>query len=161
MHQRKFMRTRKYAAGILIKDNHILLMYRLNNGNEYFTLPGGGQEEGETSKETALREVKEETTVVASINKLLYKIRWDTGNENYYFLCNYIGGEPTLPESSEEFHQMKNDLQVYKPHWHSIKDLSSILLYPLEIRDLLITHIQDGYPEVSLELSLIFGARKF
>lgn len=154
------MRTKKYAAGVVIKGDHILLMHRINEGNEYYTLPGGGHEDGETSEENALREIKEETSITASVERLLYKINWDTGNENYYFLCNYIVGDPHLPESSEEFEQMKNGRQIYDPMWFPIKGLSSKLVYPLEVRDLLIEHIQNGYPEAPLELSLVFGARK-
>ncbi len=152
---------RKYAAGIIIKDNQILLMRRVNKEEEYYTLPGGGLEPGESSEENALREVREETSIVAKVNRLLYKITWDTGNENYYFLCDYLEGEPHLPNSSEEFERMQRESdQVYDPKWFATNMLSNIILYPLEIRDLLIEHLANGLPAQALELSLIAGERK-
>jgi 8-oxo-dGTP diphosphatase len=154
------MERTKFASAVVIKDDQILLMHRLNNGKEYYTLPGGGREEGETAEENALRELKEETSIDASINRLLYKVNWDTGKENYYFLCDYISGKPYLPESSEEFEEMKNGVQVYEPMWLPISDLLNTLVYPLEIRDLIAKDIENGFSEKTLELSMIFGARK-
>ena len=151
------MKRTKFASAVIIKDGQILLMHRFNDGKEYYTLPGGGREEGETAEENALRELKEETSIDASINKLLCKINWDTGNENYYFLCDYKNGEPQLPETSEEFEEMKNGVQFYEPLWLPIKNLPETLLYPLEIKDLLLEHVENGFPETTLELSLVFG----
>ncbi len=152
---------RTFAAGIVIKDNAVLVMHRINKGRNYFTFPGGSHGEEELLEETAIREVMEETSIRVSVDRLLYKIIWDTGNENYYFLCKYIEGTPILPESSEEFTQTQNGLQIYDPRWLSINALQDTLLYPLEIRDLFINHIKTNYPLEPLTLSLEFGTKRF
>lgn len=40
-------RTGIRAAGILIKDNKILLIHRTREGKEFWVLPGGGVEKNE------------------------------------------------------------------------------------------------------------------
>lgn len=49
------------ASAIIIKKGKVLLMHRRKFGKEYWVFPGGGVEEGETSGDAAIREVKEET----------------------------------------------------------------------------------------------------
>ena len=48
-------RTDKTARGVIIKNNKILLIHRLKKGEEYFVLPGGGIEDGETPEATIKR----------------------------------------------------------------------------------------------------------
>jgi ADP-ribose pyrophosphatase YjhB (NUDIX family) len=60
------------AGGVIIKDNHVLLVqvtYGANKG--YWMLPGGLVEEGETFEQAAIREVKEETGIVANTIRLI------------------------------------------------------------------------------------------
>ena len=48
-------------AGVAIKKGEKLLLIKRKKGNDpYYILPGGGVESGETPKQTAIREVKEE-----------------------------------------------------------------------------------------------------
>lgn len=94
---------RNRSAGIVIKDNKVLVMHRVNKGDEYWVFPGGGQEDGETPEQTAVREIDEETTLKVKAGKLVYHIVWDTGEENFFYLCEYISGEPQLRPDSKEF----------------------------------------------------------
>lgn len=60
------------CGGVVIFRGKILLLYKnLRNKYEGWVLPKGTVEEGEDYKETALREVKEETGVSASIRKFV------------------------------------------------------------------------------------------
>lgn len=149
------------SAGIVIKDNKILLMYRVKNGEEYYSFPGGGQEDNETTDQTAVREIKEETTLDISVNKLLYKITWDDDGVNYFYLCNYISGDPKLDENSEEYLFMQeNKDQVYRPMWVELDKLPELLLYQLEIRDLLIKDLRDGFKNKVQELFIKLSERR-
>lgn len=62
------------CGGVVIYRNKILLLYKnFRNRYEGWVLPKGTVELGETHKETALREVKEETGVSAKINEYVGK----------------------------------------------------------------------------------------
>lgn len=52
------MRNRSMA--IVIRDNKILMEKVFYFNRYFYTIPGGGIEEGETPEQTALRELKEE-----------------------------------------------------------------------------------------------------
>ena len=50
-------------AGVILynpQSKQILLIHRWKNGEEYFVIPGGGAESGETAVQIAQREIREE-----------------------------------------------------------------------------------------------------
>lgn len=64
---------RKAVRCYLIKDNEVVVTkYKKGNKKEgYYDIPGGKIEEGESPKQTAIREMKEETGI--EIQNLKYK----------------------------------------------------------------------------------------
>lgn len=60
------------VAVILIKDEKILLVRHRKGQRSYWVLPGGTVEEGETIKETAKREIKEETNLKIALGELVF-----------------------------------------------------------------------------------------
>ena len=86
---------RPSVRGIIIRDNTIAMMHSLKY--DYYKLPGGGIEEGESLEETLIREVKEESGLVvkeSTIKEFGLVRRIEKGmiedifiQENYYFLC--------------------------------------------------------------------------
>lgn len=152
--------NRNRSVGIVIKDNKVLVMHRINKGDEYWVFPGGGQEEREAPDQTAVREIDEETTIKVNVGRLVYHIIWDTGEENFFYLCDYISGEPKLRSDSEEIKQMKNGDQVYEPMWIEIDKLSKLKLYQLEVRDLFLNDYKNGFPEHVQELSIKLAERR-
>lgn len=87
------------CAGIVEIDGGYCLMYRKNVKKEgstvnYYTIPGGGLEDGETVEEAAIREIKEELGIDVEVEELLYNTTSHERNkEEYFFKCKYIGGE--------------------------------------------------------------------
>ena len=132
------------AVAILIKGNEICLMYRKKK-NEYFVFPGGGVEEGETKEQATLRELKEETTIEAKINKLLYHQICDDNTEQYFYLCEYVKGELKLGENSIEKERMLKGNNFYNPLLVKIEELRNMLVYPIEIRDLLLKDFKNNF----------------
>lgn len=132
------------AVAILIKKDEVLLIHKKNE-KEYFVFPGGGVEIGETTEEAVIREMLEETTMEVKINKLLYHHVYDNNTEQYFYLCDYLSGEPKLDENSEEKKKMQEGKDFYNPLWIKIKELKNMLIYPLEIKDLLIEDYKNNF----------------
>lgn len=64
------------VAGVAVEEDHVLL-HRLDR-HDYWTLPGGHVEGGETSAETLKREMLEEIDTEVTVGRLLWLI------ENFY-----------------------------------------------------------------------------
>lgn len=152
--------NRNRSSGIVLKDGKILLMHRFNKGDEYWVFPGGGVEQGETPMQAAVREIDEETTIYVEPKKLTYHITWDTGEQNFFYLCEYVSGEPNLREDSVEFEQMKEDEQVYEPVWVDVTIVPTLKLYQLEIRDLFLNDYNNGFPDQVQELFIKLSERR-
>ncbi len=69
---RKMGRIRIRVAGIYIQNGKILLVKHRKAGREYFLLPGGGQEPGETAREALIREWKEELSLTIRPGNFLF-----------------------------------------------------------------------------------------
>ena len=86
---------RPSVRGIIISDGRVAMMHSLKY--DYYKLPGGGIEEGESLEETLVREVREESGLVVkrdTIKEFGYVRRIEKGRyedifiqENFYFLC--------------------------------------------------------------------------
>jgi 8-oxo-dGTP pyrophosphatase MutT (NUDIX family) len=65
-------RTTRYQGAIIRNDQILLIKHRhYNNELEYWLLPGGGREEGETEEECVKREIKEETNLDVVVERLI------------------------------------------------------------------------------------------
>ncbi|MCB0509883.1 MAG: NUDIX domain-containing protein, partial [Bacteroidetes bacterium] len=72
-------RSQGFRAGALvIKDTKVLLMHQIFNGEDFYTLPGGTWEKGETIEETCKREVLEEFGINVTVGKLAFLIDTET-----------------------------------------------------------------------------------
>ena len=141
----KYDRVR--ASGLCIHDNKILLIHRINlekwkGDQEYYVIPGGGVEDGESVEDAVIREMKEETDVDVTLGELFYELEdLDPQGKKikyYAYFCKYSGGEPKLREDSEEAKEMKEGIHFYKPIWVALSELKNIVLYPTPLKDKLI-----------------------
>jgi len=139
------MRLPIRVAGIIIRNGEILLIHRVKNNSEYWVFPGGGLENTDLSnKEGLLREIEEETCLEVKVKKLLYQHDYGT-NKGLYFLCDYISGKEKLGESIEKERMKEGKDDLYEPKWYLISELKKMLIYPLEIRDLLIFDVENTF----------------
>lgn len=76
-------KTRIGCRGIVIRDSLILVSHEINS--DYYLIPGGGLEKGETLEECCIREVREETGYIVKPTR-----HFLTLNE-YYENCRYVG----------------------------------------------------------------------
>ncbi len=106
-------------AGVLILRNNgdkqeVLL--ECDTRYDYWLLPKGHIEKGETSEEAAIREAKEETGLEVKILRRLSDIEYKDNDKNdvilYMFLADIVAGEVT-PEN-DDFHLEWFDLRKAK-----------------------------------------------
>lgn len=142
-------RTR--VAGIIFIDGKLALMHRKDvlkrpEMPEYYTLPGGGLEEGETLEEGTKREIKEEFGIDVELVKKLYEITSEKFNQKeIFYLCKYVSGTFGTGEGPEFSGDPKYiESGKYLPELIDIENLEKINLMPPEIKNRIIEDIQNG-----------------
>ena len=121
---------RDRASVILIKNNKIGLIKRIQEGRVYYVFPGGGIEEGETPEIAAKREALEEVGVEVKINECLAKVKFN--GSQYFFLAEVIQGTFGAGQGEEYTNEHRNR-GTYLPIWTEIEDLNSIDVKPKEV----------------------------
>ncbi len=139
--KKSWLRTRfDYSSGGVAfrrtrEDDQIEIALIATRGGSRWQLPKGSNEEGETSTETALREVKEEVGLLTEVVSFLDAIEfwyWDTYRKEPpelvhkrvdFFLLRVIGG--TLSDASHE---------VDAVAWRAIEDAVKTLTFEGERR---------------------------
>jgi len=128
------MRTNVNVRGLIIKEEKVLLIHRFKNGAEYWVVPGGGVEEGETKEEGLQREMREETGLEIIDFKLLTSIDTPQG-EQYLYRGELDEGELKIggPEAEDE-----NENNKYILTWVPIEQAKRLeKLYPEVVKDYL------------------------
>lgn len=86
------------AQVVLLRGDRILLARHVCHDREYWVLPGGAVEEGETIEQAAIRETREETGLEIRIERLLYVEQPGEGrgipvrSPRYTYLATIVGG---------------------------------------------------------------------
>lgn len=112
------MDKRVSSRAIIFYENSLLTMFRRkikddNSVKEYYVIPGGGKEEGETLEENVIRELSEEFNVKIKILGYLGKDEYDT-TIDHYFHCEIIEGIPHLGGEEKERMTEKNYYEIRK-----------------------------------------------
>ena len=107
------------ACAVVINNGRVLLLYKNQNGRYVgWVMPKGTVERGETYKQTALREVKEESGVDADIVKYIGKTHYtfrsgnNTINKTVHWYLMITGFNECIPQAEEYF----TDGGFYKQH---------------------------------------------
>ena len=126
--QRRDPRPR--AVAVVVDGGRVLVMKRHKRGRHYAVLPGGGIEAGETAAEAALRELHEETTLRAEIDRLLW-----TGRHNdrpaWYFLMRAVRGRAELSGPEAARNTPDNSFELV---WTTADRFADLDLQPPAIR---------------------------
>lgn len=96
-------RTVRYQAAIIHEGSILLVKQRLESGYEWWNVPGGGIEAGETEEQCIVREVKEETNLDVKVERLLIDGPSHRHSPYRYFktfLCTPIGSA-ARPDEAE------------------------------------------------------------
>ena len=126
------------VAAVIIKDNKILLIHRIKNGQEYYVFPGGGVKEGESLEGALVREIKEELTLDIKVFKQIFNIA-NQGRDEFYFLIQEYDGIPQL--NGEEKERM-NENNQYISVWIKVSEATDMPnLHPKEAREKLKSYL--------------------
>jgi 8-oxo-dGTP diphosphatase len=80
------MADRVRVAAAIVRDGLVLMVHErgrnssgLHEGEEYWTLPGGGVQEGESPEQAVIREVKEEVGLQATSPRFPFRFPYMSG----------------------------------------------------------------------------------
>lgn len=100
------MRNRSLV--FVIRDMKILTEKQFFEGRYFYTIPGGGIEQGESPEEAALRELKEECGLDGTIKRKLTEIYLSDGSVEYVFEADVpteqqpiVGHDPESPPDEQ------------------------------------------------------------
>lgn len=128
------MRTNKRVCALVKRDNKILIIHRFKHGDEYWVVPGGGVEEGETLVEALTREVFEETSLKLIEYELLNEEKIGE-TIHYFYKCELELGEPVIGGPEKE---SQNEDNQYHLEWMDMDKLKKINdVYPPNIGELI------------------------
>ncbi len=132
----------KSVRGIIKKDNGIILIHRLkprDDGSirDYYVVPGGKMEQGETEEQTVKREVFEELGITIDVDRKLLEYNSDYDDSiQIFYLCKYkdgiigTGNGPEITNKSEY-------KGTFNPEIVELKNINNINLVPEEIKTFL------------------------
>jgi ADP-ribose pyrophosphatase YjhB (NUDIX family) len=122
---------------ILDEENRILMVRQFHEGRDFWLVPGGGIEQGETSIAAAEREVREETGLEVKVGKLIWHVEEVSGARGMrfvnFFLADIIGGELRLgsdPEFGEDGQVLREVAFMTKEEIRALPEV-----YPASLRD--------------------------
>jgi ADP-ribose pyrophosphatase YjhB (NUDIX family) len=137
LESRNMGRTNTRATGLVFRNNQIMLIHRFKHGAEYWTVPGGGVEDGETVEEALAREMHEELGVtLLSFKKVFDFVPPDhPGNIAQFFICEIGDQTPKLGDGPEsQSHSPENQ---YLPTWVDLDQLPHLVLYPSAAKEVI------------------------
>ncbi len=144
--KKKNMRNR--AGGLLISNGKLLLMHRIKEVDgkirEYYVVPGGGIESGETIEIATIREMREETglDVILLDKKPSYEFRSEDGIQ-YFSLVQQVGGTIGTGDGPEFSSPDYANRGKYSVEFVDLKDIinGKINLVPESIKEELISDL--------------------
>ena len=122
--------VRNAAKALIIKDGKMLAIKLKDEQDEWYIMPGGGQDVEEILPETVCREVAEELGLQVEVKDLVFVIEGVHGESfhrvDLVFLCEYRGKIENAVLQSDTY-QVGYD-------WLDIKSLNTTPLYPSKLR---------------------------
>lgn len=124
---------RPTARAIILKDGKILLFERwrkniLGQSLHYYSIPGGGIDDGETPEAAVVREMREEMLVTVRPTRLLARQKaLKRRNIHHYFLCELVDGTPMFNKDSDEGRYRHITGNRYAVAWVPLEGLADMI----------------------------------
>lgn len=133
---------RNSAKALIIQNGKMLAMKIRDSGEEWYILPGGGQDSEELLPETVCREVAEETGLLVQARELAFVVEGRHGEAfhrvDLVFLCEMVG------TADQPLHGDTNQAGL---DWLDIATLNRAPLYPSRLRRQ-IMNLYEGKPHL-------------
>ena len=145
---------RRAVRAIVFKGNDLLVIKRNKFGTQYYTLPGGAINMGESSDHALGREMAEETGIQLGDARLVFVE--DSGEMygvQYVYLVSYVGGEPHLSPASDEANISALGKNTFEPMWLPISELPTATFVTGRLRDAIVQAIKSGFPAQPVSIS--------
>ena len=145
------------ARAIILRDNKLLVFKRkrfdVEEGSflEYYSIPGGGVEMGESIEDACVRELKEEMGIDI---KLLQKVavRYANRHENHMYVAEIVSGEPYFVPDSEEA-RAQNPFNQFEVRWVPVDELTvENMLFYSHFLPIIKAYAQGKLPSEPIEL---------
>lgn len=131
----------RVRAIIFNKQNQILLIKKAINKKEFWTLPGGGINNGESMEVAVKREVLEEVGVTISISKLVLireiQIPCIYKGFEFFFCTNFVFGDIVIDNTNEQ-------LPTIDAVWLDLTELKSTNIKPTFLKHAILNKFKKG-----------------
>lgn len=133
----------KSVRAIIKKDEGIVLIHRIKKKEdgtyrEYYVIPGGKMEDGETEKQTAIREVFEELGIKIEPEKKIIEYNSDYDDSiQIFYLCKYVEGTIGTGKGPEITDKSTYE-GIFEPVIIKFDEIKNINLVPEEIKNMLV-----------------------
>lgn len=154
MYARILKLMKQAARAIIIEGDKILVMFRDNEGSQYFTLVGGKVDQNEDVEQALVREVREETGLeVVSARLVFTENHPDPYNKQSIYLCRVAShGEVAIQDIAEEAILNKLSINLHEPMWANINSFPRLAFRTPQLQQAIIEGINNGFSSDPIKL---------